>query len=106
MTINNPTGVELQVLDVTVFWDHSDGHKTGSDKTLRLQSATLGSAFWTGNAYSPSYTIYPLNLSVPTGSSTISFVFHQTYTKDDPAPRILINLATNGCQSYPIDSDG
>lgn len=105
MTINNPTGVALEVLDVTVSWNHDAGHKTGSDKTLRLQKAELAGTFWTGNVYSTSYTIIPTNLTIPTGTSTIIFTFHQTYTQTDGTERIFINIATNGCQLYPIDSN-
>jgi len=106
MTINNPTGVPLQILDLTVFWNHDGGHKTGTDKTLRLQDATLTSSFWSGNIYSTNYTIIPADpLLVPTGTSTLTFTFHQSYTQTDGSERIFINFETNGCQGYPIDSN-
>ena len=106
MTINNPTGVALQVLDVTVFWNHDGGHKTGSDKSLLLQDASITSSFWSGNIYSTNYTIIPDDvLLIPTGTSTITFTFHQSYTKTNGSERIFINFETNGCQGYPIDSN-
>jgi hypothetical protein len=104
MTISNPTGVNLLVQSVQVYWNHGGGHQSGSDKTLRLQQASLGGTFWTGDLYAPSYEITPINLFVPTGSSTITFTFHQSYDNTDGSERILINLATNGCQNNPIDS--
>ena len=102
MTIDNPTGVNLVVSSVSVFWNHDRGHTLG-DQTLKLQDATLGSSFWTGNLYAPSLTISPFGLTIPTGSSTIIFTFHQTYTRTDGTERIIIYLGTNGC-STPIDS--
>jgi hypothetical protein len=106
MWINNQTGENLVVQDVTVSWDHDSGHVTGSDKTLRLQSVSLTSTFWTGNVYSTSYNILPNNLIIPPGISTITFTFHQTYTDTtEETQRIFINFETNGCQGFPIDSD-
>ena len=105
MTINNPTGVALLVQDVTVTWNHDLGHQTTGDKTLRLQNAALSGVFWTGNIYSTSYTITPASKTIPAGASTITFTFHQSYVEPDGSERIFINIATNGCQSYPPDSD-
>jgi len=105
MTINNPTGVALQIGFVTVSWNHDLGHKTTGDKTLRLQSAALSGTFWTGNIYATSYTITPASKTIPTGGSTITFTFHQPYVEPDGSERIFINIATNGCQLYSIDSD-
>jgi hypothetical protein len=111
MTINNPTGVDLQILDVTVFWNHDGGHKQGTDNSLRLRSATITSGsttntFWSGNIYSTNYTIIPGDpLLIPTGTSTITFTFHQSYTRTNGSERIFINFETNGCQGYPVDSN-
>ncbi len=102
MTINNPTGVDLVVASVSVFWNHDKGHLTG-DKTLKLQDATLGSSFWSGNLFAPSLTISPFGLTVPQGSSTITFTMHQSYQRTDGTERIIIYLGTNGCPT-PIDS--
>jgi hypothetical protein len=103
MSISNPTGVDLLVQNVSVFWNHDKGHQTGSDKTLRLQDASLGGSFWSGNLYAPSVTITPFGLTIPQGGSTISFRMHQGYDKTDGTERIVIYLATNGCTT-PLDS--
>ena len=108
MTITNPTGVDLVILDITAFWDHDSGHKTGSDKTLRLESIDLGgSIIWSGNVYAPTFNYNPPGLLViPPGTTTITFTFHQTYSDTgENSQRIFINLETNGCQGFPIDSD-
>ena len=44
----------------------------------------------------------PTNVTIPQGSSTITFTFHQSYDRSDGSERIQINLATNGCQADPI----
>jgi hypothetical protein len=103
MSILNQTGVPLAVQDVFVVWNHDKGHSTGADKTLLLQDASLsGTSFWSGNDNGPSLTITPLDLFIPPGDSTIVFTFHQTYDNWDGSEELLISLATNGCQSYPI----
>jgi len=94
MTINNGTGYALLVQDVTVTWNNQGG-------IVKLKSASLGSTFWSGSDNGPSYTITPSSLSIPTGSSTITFTFNNTLSVNG-TERILINLATNGCTS--IDS--
>jgi hypothetical protein len=104
MSITNPTGVDLIVQSVSVFWNSLKGHQTGSDKTLRLLDVTLGSnTFATPNISAPSLTITPFGVIIPQGTSTITFRMHQTYDKTDGTERILIYLGTNGC-TYPIDS--
>jgi hypothetical protein len=107
MNILNQTGVPLVVQDVFVIWNHDKGHSTGLDKTLLLQQASLdGVSFWNGNNSGPSLVITPSTaLSIPTGSSTMLFNFHQSYDILDGSEQILINLKTNGCQAYPIDSN-
>jgi hypothetical protein len=105
MNITNQTGVPLAVQDLFVTWNHDTGHMVGADKTLRLQQASLnGASFWSGDASGPSLTIPPANLSIPTGTSTILFTFHQSYDFADGSEQILITLKTNGCQAHPIDS--
>jgi hypothetical protein len=93
MTINNGTGSSLLVQDVTVTWNNGSGRK--------LNSASLVSVFWNGTQNGPSYTITPSSLSIPTGSSTITFTFSNTLSVNG-TERILIDLATSGCTS--IDS--
>ena len=107
MSITNNTGVPLLVRDVFVDWYHEKGHKTGSDKTLRLQSATLGGVtFFTGNLYAPSTTITPTGLFIPTGTSSVIFTFHHSadFSARDGNEKIVISLATNGCTGVTIDS--
>jgi hypothetical protein len=104
MSITNPTGVALTIQDVTITWNHDAGHNSGIDHTLRLQSGSLSGTFWTGNIFSTSYTITPSSATIPAGSSTITFTFHQTYTLPDGTERIFINIMNNGCQLYSIDS--
>ena len=106
MRITNQTGISLLVKDVFVIWDHDRGHSEGNDKTLRLQQASInGTAFWSGDEDGPSFVMMPNTVSIPSGASTISFTFHQTYDRSDGSERIQINLATQGCEAYSIDSD-
>jgi len=106
LSITNPTGIPLSVQDVFVIWDHDKGHLVGNDKTLILQDASLnGASFWSGNDDGPTLTITPLDLFIPPGTSTIVFTFHQTYEISDGSEELLISLATNGCQSYPIHAE-
>jgi hypothetical protein len=106
MSITNQTGISLAVQDVFVTWNDDHGHSAGADKTLRLQQASLnGISFWNGNEYGPVLRITPSGLSIPPGESTILFNFHQGYDVSDGSERVLIVLGTNGCQSYPIDSN-
>jgi Flp pilus assembly protein TadG len=105
MTISNPYPYPIAIQNVFVVWNHDKGHETG-DKNLILLSASLGSPLFSGSSPGPSLTITPVpTRMVPSGSSTISFTFNQSYDKLDDTERILINLATHGCQNYPIDSD-
>ena len=99
MTISNSLSTALQISDVTVQWNHDKGHQTGSDKTLRLQSARLGSVFWTGNEIGAIYTITPASPTyIPSGVSTLVFTFHQVFDRWDNTEFITINLSTPGCE--------
>ena len=105
MTITNPNAWPLTVDDVFVVWDHDRGHQTGNDKSLALQSASLGGTmFWTGSDDGPSTTLNPTTpLIIPPGSSiTIVFTFHQEYDRSDGSEEININLSTPGCENFPI----
>lgn len=103
VTINNPLTEFLQIANVTVTWNHDKGHQTGSDKTLRLQSASLGSVFWTGNELGPTYTITPSSaIFIPPGSSTLMFTFHQVFDRWDNTEQVTINLSTPGCESVVL----
>jgi RHS repeat-associated protein len=102
MTITNPTGVPLTMQDVYVAWNHDKGHLLGDDKTTRLQQAALnGVVLWSGNAIGPTLT-FSTAATIPTGTSTLSFTFHQTYDRWDNTESVTINLATSGCEQNPI----
>lgn len=98
MTISNSLSTALQISNVTVQWNHDKGHQTGSDKTLILQSARLGSVFWTGNETGPTYTITPASTFIPPGVSTLVFNFHQAFDRWDNTESVTINLSTPGCE--------
>jgi hypothetical protein len=107
LSITNPNSYTVQVKDVYVVWDHDRGHRTGNDKTLRLQTVGLGGQFWTGDDDGPSITITPnpaTAVLIPGGgaTSTITFTFHQEYDRSDGSEEILINLSTPGCELNPI----
>ena len=105
MTITNPNSWPLTINDLFVVWDHDRGHQTGNDKTLLLQSVSLGGVpFWTGNDDGPSLTITPAAAPViPAGSSvTIVFTFHQEYDRSDGSEEINITLSNPGCEGFPI----
>ena len=105
MTITNPNAWPLSIQDVFVVWDHDRGHLQGNDKTLRLESASLGGTpLWTGSEDGPSALLNPTSpLSIPPGGTvTIVFTFHQTYDRSDGSEEININLSTPGCESFPI----
>lgn len=111
MTITNNTGYILYPSYVSVAWNHTKGHfDTGkdADKTLYLQQVSLGSVFWTGNVYAPSYTLTPLNSimpAIPQGTSTIVFTFDKTYDTIDKTERIILTIGTNGCNNLVLDSN-
>jgi hypothetical protein len=105
MTISNPNAWPITIEDVFVVWDHDRGHQQGNDKSLLLQSASLGGTpFWTGNDDGPSTSLTPTSpLIIPPGSSvTLVFTFHQAYDRSDGSEEININLSTPGCENFPI----
>jgi Flp pilus assembly protein TadG len=103
MTINNQTGANLEIKNVTFQWNHDKGHQTGSDKTLVLQSVSLaGTTFWSGNDPGPSTSppIIPSPaVSIPTGTSTIVFTFHQSFDNwaTSTTELVEIQLLNPGC---------
>lgn len=102
LTITNPyTAVTVSSIKVT--WAATNGHQMGSDKTLKLLSANLGTTFWSGiNDSTGSYTITPTStLTIPGNntSSTITFTFHQSYDNPKSTDSITINLSTAGCSA-------
>ena len=103
MTITNPNPYTITVLDVFVKWNSDKGHQTTDDKTLRLLNASLGGQFWSGNNPGPSASLNPVGqATIPTGSTTLVFTFHQSYDRPDNTEEILVNLANPGCQNDPI----
>ena len=105
MTITNPNAWPISINDVFVVWDHDRGHLTGNDKSLILQSASVGGVpFWTGTSTGPSDTLTPASpVSIPAGGSiTITFTFHQSYDRSDGSEELLVNLSTPGCEGFPI----
>ncbi len=114
MDITNSLSTALRISDVTVQWNNDKGHKDGGDKSLALQSASIGGAtFWT-TLISPgepgaTYTIVPASATyIPASTtSTISFSFDKSFdgalpTKKnqwtwDNTESITITLSTPGC---------
>ncbi len=104
MTIFNNTGHTLVTSNIYVEWNHDTGHQDGNDKTLRLGTVTLNNQTWSGDEYAPSKYIQNFYPFIPTGESTIRFVFNQNYDITDGTERIIVSLSTPGCVNYPIDS--
>jgi len=108
LTITNPNAWPLTIGDVFVIWDHDKGHQTGNDKTLILESASLGTTqFWNGSLPGPNAGLDPTApLIIPPGTTvTMTFTFHQTYDRSDGSEEIDINLSTPGCEGSPIIVD-
>jgi len=98
MTINNTTVSAITIQNIFVVWNHDKGHQTGIDKSLQLNSVTLGSQIWSGTSTGPNQTINPSGtVTIPTGSSTLIFTFQQSYDNLDGTENILINLSASGC---------
>jgi hypothetical protein len=106
MTITNPYGFPLTTGPGTVTWNNDKGHQTGSDKSLNLQSITIGATtVWTGNSSSVSTIPFIIPATIPANSTvTITFTFHQSYDTFDGTENIYINLLTPGCEGNPIQS--
>ncbi|MGE5377387.1 MAG: TadE/TadG family type IV pilus assembly protein [Bacteroidota bacterium] len=110
MTIANPYPWPLMTGDGTVTWNYQKGHRTGTDKTLNLQSidvvGTTGTTpLWTGPSSMVSTMPFQTPFVIPANSSvTIVFTFSQTYDNMDGYESVLINLSTNGCVGKFIQS--
>ena len=106
LSITNPVPSPIQIGDIFVVWNHDKGHQTGADKTLDLLSVSVGSQSWSGSPLpndGPSVTINASSpLYIPSGSSILTFTFHQSYDNLDGSEEILINLASPGCTGFPI----
>ena len=104
MNIQNNSGYDLIILDITVFWNHDGGSQSGAE---RLSDIALNSfVILQGESiYAPSFTLGHDGLTLPQGSSTITFTFNKDYRYLDGGEQIYINFETNGCQDWPIDSN-
>jgi hypothetical protein len=105
ITISNPYTYTLMMNDLTVTWNHDKGHKTGTDKTLKLQKITVGTTvIWTGNTPTNQYTLTLMTHAlVPPGNTTVSFYLSQSYDNLDGSENVLINWLTPGCTGNPIN---
>jgi len=100
MNINNQTGANLEIERVIFQWNHDKGHQLGTDKTLVLKSASLGGVtFWSGDNTGPSSTIPSPAVTIPVGTSTITFTFHQSFDNWDGTEFVEIYLLNPACLS-------
>jgi len=105
MTISNPYPFPIVMDDITVTWNDDKGHNVGN-KQLNLTEVLVGSTvIWTGEIDKASTYTVPTSAVLPPGTTTtITFVFHQTYDNRDGTEEVYINLATPGCENNPIES--
>lgn len=101
MTITNPY-TSVTVSSVALTWDPNGAQ--GNPKTLTLDSANLGTTFWSGiNNSSGSITLTPssaLTLAGNNAASTITFTFVQNYNQQKmTGTTITINFSTPGCNA-------
>jgi len=104
MDIINNTGYTLTTAQIYVEWNHDRGHQVGNDLTLHLRQILFANQGWDGDIQTPSAYIPAYYPFIPPGESTIQFLFNQTYDLTDGTERIIINIGTPGCISYPVDS--
>jgi hypothetical protein len=106
MTVTNPYGFPLTTGPGTVTWHYDKGHKTGSDKSLSLQSIKIGTTtVWTGNSIDVATIPFITPAIIPPNDTvTITFTFHQSYDNYKGIEEIFINLITPGCEGNPIKS--
>lgn len=100
LNVTNSHVAPLQISVANVQWNHDKGHQTGGDKTLVMESVSLGGIIWIGSQAGPSYPVTPTSPGIfPAGStSTLTFTFHQSYDNWDNTESVTINLATPGCE--------
>ncbi len=104
MEIYNNTGFTLTTAQIYLEWNHDTGHRSNTDPTLRLRQILFATQTWNGDIHAPSAYIPVFYPVIPTGISTIQFVFNQNYDLSDGTERIIINIGTPGCTNYPVDS--
>jgi hypothetical protein len=100
MDISNNTGYRLDIAQIYVEWNHD----TGGNPSLRLNQVDLAGQVWTGDLFAPSGFITAFYPDLPTGESTIQFIFDQNYSFQDGTERIIITIGNPGCVNYPVDS--
>lgn len=102
LSFTNPHDT-ITVLNVQVTWNATNGGAGG--KSLTLTSISLGSQFWwTGADPSGNFTIAPTSVTLPGNNQTsaVMFKFNRNYQTRNGAESVVINLATPGCEGYPI----
>jgi len=104
MNINNKTGHILTAAQIYLEWNHDTGHISDTDRGLRLRQIMLDGQVWNGDIQAPSAFIPAYYPHIPSGESTIQFIFHQSYDQADGTERIIVNISNPGCTNYPVDS--
>jgi hypothetical protein len=113
MSVNNPLAVALQIKNITVSWNHNDGHRgpNNADHTLKLQSLKIGggSDLSTGTQNGPNFTFTPSTaqfIPASTPATLFTFNFNQSYDTWEAGPEanetVTITLDTPGCESVAI----
>ena len=106
MTISNPYPFPIVMKDITVTWNDDKGHNLGNKQLFLTQVLVGSTAIWTGTIDKASTYTVATPAVLPAGTTTtITFVFHQTYDNLDGTEQIYINLATPGCENNPINSN-
>ena len=104
MTISNPYPFSIVMQDVTVTWNDDKGNNVGN-KQLYLTQAIVGSTvIWTGQINNAATYTIPTTAIIPSGTTTITFGFQDTYDNKDGTERIYINLLTPGCTATQLTS--
>ncbi len=104
MKVINNSGYTLSTAQIYVEWNHDTGHQSGNDSTLHLRQIVFANQAWDGDIQTPSAYIPAYYPFIPPGESTIQLKFNQNYDLIDGTERIIINIGTPGCTSYPVDS--
>ena len=101
LSFTNPHDT-ITVSSIQVTWNATNGGAGG--KALSLLSISLGGKFWEGADGTGSFTIAPSSLVIPGNNqiSAIKFTFNRNYQTRNNAESVVINLATPGCEGYPI----
>jgi hypothetical protein len=102
LTITNPHDA-ITILSVQVVWNSVTGGPGG--KPLYLKSVNLEGIFWSGTDTTGNLTITPTTtVTIPGNNVTtpIIFSFDKNYQNANGTESITINLATSGCESFPI----